>query len=379
MGGLPGWRALVLLAVVTSGCAARREQLAIASLSDGEATARVAAADLLDAATVDADPSIRAVAIAAYVASSDTAACQRWLEQGLHDPEGMVQRAVVEAAGQRREPELVGLLRDFLARRSADAAARLRLARSRPELVGDALHGAWRDVLGWRRPPILALSALAGDAEAKPMWLAAIREGEAGDDPAMLSAALEVFGSAVFPALSEAGARYDEELGGAYALARVLGGDASAKGAWRGVMHHADDDVVLDGVDLLVGWPQARREVALQTARPSGRTAARVADLLLDPPVGTWRAALAADDLDVRATAADRLAAGEGPADKLAAVLAERVLVEPVEAVRADLALALARAPVTPATDEALWKAMVDRYPSVRVAAAAAWRLRGGR
>lgn len=373
------WAVGLLLVALAPGCAARREQLAIASLPDGEAIARVAAADLLEAATADADPSIRAVAIAAYVASSDTSSCQRWLEQGLHDLDGGVQRAVVDAAGQRREPELVAALRDFLARRSADAGARLALARARPELVGDALHGVWRDVAGWRRPPVLALSALAGDAEAKPLWLAAIREGEAGDDPAMLAAAVDVLGADAFAALAEAGERYEEELGAAYALARVLGGDGTAASAWRGAVRSADPFVALDAVDLLVGWPAARRAAALRVARPGGGAARRVAELLVEAPLGTWRAAVVSGDVDVRATAADRLAAGEGPADKLGASLAERVLVEPVEAIRADLALALGRAPVTPQTDEALWTAMVDRYPSVRVAAAAAWRLRGGR
>jgi hypothetical protein len=374
------WRAGLLLALgLASGCAARRETRAIESLPDGEDIARTAAAELLEAATGDPDASLRAIAIAAYVSSTDTSDCLRWLEQGLHDPDGAVQRAVVNAAGQRREPELVAALRAYLGRRSADAGSRLALAEARPELLGDALHGVWRDVVGWRRPPVLALSALSGDAEAKPLWLAALREGAAGDDPAMLAAVLRAFGPEAFTVLAEAGERYEEELGAPYALARVVGGDASARAAWRAFVRSKDVDVALDAVDLLVGWSSSRRALALEVARPAGGVAARVAELLDGAPVAAWRAALGGDDVDLRTTAADRLAAGEGPVDKLVDVLAARSLEEPVEAIRADLALALARAPVTPATDEALWTAMVDRYPSVRVAAAAAWRLRGGR
>lgn len=277
-----------LLCVALAGCAARNKAALDTTLPDGTPLVARTPAELLDEAVGSDDPAVRAVALAARVASAAGGdALARWAIQGSHDPDPWVQRAVARALAARlSEPAAVDLLSEYTTRASGDPYVRLEAGAALREAGHkDALQplvGAWTRQPAWRAAPLALLATWAGDGEAPAMLTAAVASGEVRDDRSFVVALGRSGLVELDPALAEASERL-EELGPRFAFARALLGADAGLAAWSAAQR-SEFASARDTVELLLELPPAERAPWTKRVVVIDDPAARAALLLVRHP-----------------------------------------------------------------------------------------------
>jgi HEAT repeat protein len=375
----------LLLVALLVGCAGRREAALDASLPDGPAVEAVAPAAALDAFAANADPHLRATALAALVRELPWPEVERWVVQGTYDPDPWVQEHVADALAARTEPEAVAARVELALRGSADPYVRARVAHA----LIDAGHGAalepfrtdpdrtgWARRADWRAAPLALVAARLGDPGAREVVERAVAGGDIRDD-ATFVVDLGRFGwPSLVDALREAETQAEDETRSRLALARAMLGDPAGRAAWAASLRDRDPFVQREALDLVRAMPPAVAGPWLKQLATSPDPGVRLAVAVLRAPsVATISRGLAAKDPYARAIAA-RAAAALPPVD--AEPLLRRAVADADPEVRVAAAHAVADLRLV-ALDDALQPLTVDDRSRVRVAGQAArWRLERG-
>lgn len=266
---------LALLALLAVGACAKRSTSAVDPTLP-EKPVEVADAkpqSILEQAAGHLDPTPRATALHWLILQDETPAGGEWGARALYDPSAWVQRAGVEALGERLdEPESLALLEEYVELGQADPYARatagLRLATVGSERAAKVLAEAWRaETEPWIVAPLALASGAHGDSEAIGAVAEALATGEIGLELEFMK---EV-GASGHPELQAAlkrGAEWvEDELELPYAVAMVQLGDPSGEQQLRKALQHPSPEVRLGVLDMLVELDHPTATALLQRAR----------------------------------------------------------------------------------------------------------------
>ena len=173
---------------------------------------------VLESATTDTEPGVRAAALAARIRMSPEPAGGAWGPRALFDPSPWVRRAAADALARRLpEPDSATALATLVSRPDVDAYTRcgaaMHLARAGDRTTLPDVEAAMaRASGGWETAPCALAAAVMGSEAALPVLEASLREGEL---PLELGFVADLAGSGLTdmaPAVGEAVALVEEPM-----------------------------------------------------------------------------------------------------------------------------------------------------------------------
>ena len=384
--------ALLVSALLASGCAHRRGQSLVEAPRSAEADSEPALA-VLAAAAGDLDEGVRARALGALVRSSPEPAGGAWAPRGLYDPSPWVQRATLDALSSRRADAASRQVLHQTAQRTdldpyvrCAAAAALHVAP--PSGLLETVRRAETEAgAPWRAAPCALAAAQLDDAEAEDRLALILAEGDLPFNLRFLRDVGDAGFTGLVPALIEASSLVEDALVPAIGATLLQLGSARGEALLKDGLASKDPMRQLESLDALsaVDTPSATAALRRAAVTTSGdtRTCARLIlsgreDLDLDLAVEATNG----DDRELRAFALQHTGRGlvrlrAHAEDPRAVRRAQRAALElflqgaddPESPVREAAAEALGSLPL-PAAQDRLGGLLLDESARVRVAAA---------
>lgn len=276
----PSWVWVPLLAGV-AGCPKGTPESVVDQLP--EQVDAVGSTDPLAALSAGADsmdPGPRGRALALLITNVGP---EPWGPRALLDPSDWVRRGAIEALGRRGDPVSRTLLEGVAADTRADPYLRGLAAMRAP---GPASAGAITVALAaeheaWRVAPLALAAVQLGDEAARAPLVASVASGELPLDLEFLLELGRSGEATLVGALEQAQERVEDEMVLPVASARLTLGDATAEQVFRKALAADDEEQRLEALDFLVEVDHPAATTLLRRASTDG------------PELVTWYADLA--------------------------------------------------------------------------------------